>query len=84
VTDEIDSRGELLDHLASELAVAPLTAVEIDALLDLAGAAAHGTGERTSAPLTTFLAGLAAAAATDRMACIEKLRALTDGITSGS
>jgi hypothetical protein len=27
------------------------------ALLDLAGAVAHGTGDRTNAPLSTFLAG---------------------------
>lgn len=34
-----------------------LGAGESDALLGLAGTVAHKTGERTNAPLTTFLAG---------------------------
>jgi uncharacterized protein DUF6457 len=34
-----------------------LGSAESDALLGLAGIVAHKTGERTNAPLTTFLAG---------------------------
>ena len=34
-----------------------MDAGEADALLGLAGTVAHKTGERTNAPLTTFLAG---------------------------
>jgi len=36
-----------------------LSAVEIEALLDLAGSAAHESGARTNAPLTCYLVGLA-------------------------
>jgi len=36
-----------------------LSPAEIEALLDLAGTAAHETGARTNAPLTCFLVGLA-------------------------
>ncbi len=38
-----------------------LTPELVDALLDLAGRAAHDTGERRNAPLACFLAGLALA-----------------------
>ena len=56
-----DERARLIEAVAEELGVPPLDGKEIDAVLDLAGAAAHGTGNRTAAPLTCFLAGLAAA-----------------------
>jgi Domain of unknown function (DUF6457) len=36
-----------------------LAAAEIDALLELAGTAAHESGARTNAPLTCYLVGLA-------------------------
>jgi hypothetical protein len=36
----------------------PLTPELVDALLDLAGRAAHGSGDRRNAPLSCFLAGL--------------------------
>lgn len=44
-------------HVAAELGVD--ATVDVDAVLDLAGAAAHAV-VRPAAPLTTFLAGLAA------------------------
>ncbi len=64
------TRAELVDHLAEQAGIAPLTTAEIDAALALAGAAAHGTGDRTSAPIACFLAGLAAAGFESRDACI--------------
>ncbi len=36
----------------------PLDHALVDALLDLAGRAAHGSGDRRNAPLSCFLAGL--------------------------
>ena len=36
-----------------------LSEAEVEALLDLAGAAAHDSGERTNAPLVCYLVGLA-------------------------
>jgi hypothetical protein len=36
----------------------PLDHELVDALLDLAGRAAHGSGDRRNAPLSCFLAGL--------------------------
>lgn len=39
---------------------------EIELLLALAGTAAHSSGDRTNAPLATFLAGLALGRHSDR------------------
>lgn len=54
-----------------------MTAAEVDACLALAGAAAHGTGDRTTAPLATFLAGMAAASSADRTATLDEVRRRT-------
>jgi Domain of unknown function (DUF6457) len=77
-------RAELIDALAGELGVASLSQSEIESLLALAAAAAHGTGDRTSAPLATFLAGLAAADSARRDEAIENLRARTAAIAPES
>ena len=50
-----------LDEVAAELGVDP-GIIDVDAILDLARAAAHGV-QRPAAPLTTFLAGYALGAA---------------------
>ncbi|MGD0197298.1 MAG: DUF6457 domain-containing protein [Solirubrobacteraceae bacterium] len=68
------TRADLVDHLAERAGLTPLTTTEIEAALDLAGAAAHGTGDRTSAPIACFLAGLAAADFESRDACIAAFR----------
>jgi len=78
-----DPRSELLEALAGEVGVAPLSDAEVDALLDLASIAAHGTGDRTSAPLTTFLAGIAAAGG-DRLGSVARLRERTAELTADS
>ena len=69
-----DARTDLIDALAEEIGVAPLTPAEIESLLSLAAAAAHGTGDRTTAPLASFLAGLAAAGSQDRAASLDETR----------
>jgi len=51
------------DRLAAATGVSrdrlELTPREVDALLDLAGTAAHESGARTNAPLTCYIVGLA-------------------------
>jgi hypothetical protein len=56
---------------------------EIEAVLELAGAAAHGTGDRTAAPLTCFLAGLAAAAPAARNKILERVRTHVVAVAPG-
>jgi len=65
------ARSELIDAVAKRLGVPPLTKEEVDSVLELAGAAAHGTGDRTAAPLCCFLAGTAAG--DDRMEALERV-----------
>jgi Domain of unknown function (DUF6457) len=69
-----DPTGELVAELANTLGLPVLSSAEIDAVLDLASAAAHGTGDRTSTPLVSFIAGLAAQGDPNRLALIEHVR----------
>lgn len=71
------TRAELLDALAEQIGTTPLTEKEIESCLALAAAAAHGTGDRTSAPLASFLAGIAAAQSGSRQAALEDIRCRT-------
>jgi hypothetical protein len=64
----------MIDALAERVGTRPLTATEIESVLALAAVAAHGTGDRTAAPLASFLAGVAAAGAEDRVAILDELR----------
>jgi Domain of unknown function (DUF6457) len=75
------ARSELIEGLAHQLGLKPLTQAEIESLLALAAAAAHGTGDRTSAPLASFLAGLAAAGTEDRTDLLDQVRQQTGAIT---
>jgi len=68
------TRDELVETLARHVGTSPLDAAEVDSVLALAAAVAHGTGDRTSAPLASFLAGIAAAAAPDRAASLDEIR----------
>ena len=68
-----DRRAEVIDSLADRVGTRPLTAAEIESVLALAAVDAHGTGDRTTAPLTAFLAGVAAAAADDRITLLDGL-----------
>jgi hypothetical protein len=69
-----EARSNLVDGLAEHIGVPTLTAAEIESVLALAAVAAHGTGDRTSAPLASFLAGIKAAGAQDRLAALDDLR----------
>ena len=52
---------ELAKRSGIERGALELNEQEIDELLDLAGYAAHASGERTNAPLLCYLVGLARA-----------------------
>jgi hypothetical protein len=73
-TEMPNSRADLIDGLAAHIGVPPLTPSEIESVLALAAVAAHGTGDRTSAPLASFLAGIAAAGSGDRVAALDDAR----------
>lgn len=70
------TRAELIEGLAEKAGVPALTETETESILALAAVAAHGTGDRTSAPLASFLAGLSAANADDRTAALDTFRRL--------
>lgn len=72
-TVDVDRRA-WIDRFAAELGVAPPTDEEVDALLGLAGVAAHAA-ERTAAPLSCWLAARAGVAPADAVA---RGRALAD------
>jgi uncharacterized protein DUF6457 len=67
-------RTEVTDALAAHVGTAPLMPGEIDSVLALAAVVAHGTGDRTTAPLAAFLAGIGAASAPDRAAALDEIR----------
>ena len=67
-------RAEFLEQLAAHIGAPPLRPAEIESALALASVAAHGTGDRTAAPLATFLAGVAAAGQPDRLEVIDRMR----------
>ena len=66
------TRAELIETLAEQVGTTPLTEAEVESCLALAAAAAHQTGDRTSAPLAVFLAGIAAANAESRLTVLEE------------
>lgn len=68
------TRADLIDALASHIDTPSLTPAEIEAVLSLAAVVAHGTGDRTTAPLASFLAGVAAAGSGDRAATLDEIR----------
>lgn len=69
-----DRRAEVINGLAERAGARQLTAEEIESVLSLAAVAAHGTGDRTTAPLASFLAGIAAAGVADRITLLDELR----------
>lgn len=64
---------EWIAAFAAELGLEPLAEADVEALLDLAGVAAHAS-ERLAAPLTCYLAAMAGVAPADALA---RARALT-------
>ncbi|MGH9087796.1 MAG: DUF6457 domain-containing protein [Acidimicrobiales bacterium] len=69
--------SEWVGRLAGELGVEPPTPEETDALLALAGVAAHRS-ERTAAPLSTWLAGRAGVSPAEAKAAAGRLAAALD------
>jgi hypothetical protein len=78
-----DRRTELVDALAERVGTPPLTEAEIESVLALAAVAAHGSGDRTAAPLVSFLAGIAAAGSEDRAATLDELRRHAAELSAG-
>ena len=70
----MNARGNLVDALAQQLGVPTLSPGEAEAVLALAAIAAHGTGDRTAAPLVSFLAGVRAAQSQDRIGVLDEVR----------
>jgi hypothetical protein len=68
------TRSDLIKALVAHVDTTPLTENEIEACLALAAVAAHGTGDRTTAPLASFLAGIAASRSDDRATTLNELR----------
>lgn len=67
-------RAEVIERIAERVGTRPLTEAEIESVLALAAVAAHGSGDRTTAPLASFLAGVAAAGSDDRVKLLDELR----------
>jgi hypothetical protein len=67
-------RAEVIERIAERVGTRPLTEAEIESVLALAAGAAHGSGDRTTAPLASFLAGVAAAGSDDRVKLLDELR----------
>ena len=67
-------RAHVIETLAERVGTRPLTEAEIESVLALAAVAAHGSGDRTTAPLASFLAGVAAAGTDDRVKLLDELR----------
>ena len=59
--------NEWIRAFAEQLGVEPLSEADVEALLDLAGVAAHAS-ERLAAPLTCYLVGRAGVSPTEALA----------------
>lgn len=77
-------RAEVVDALADQVGAPKLTESEIESVLALAAVAAHSSGDRTTAPLATFLAGVAAGQTDDRGTVIDDLRRHVEAVTTAS
>jgi len=75
-----EARTEVANLLAERVGSRRLTSAEVEAILGLAGAAAHRAGDRTAAPLASFLAGLGVRDRDDWADAVDELRrVLEDG-----
>lgn len=71
------NRDEWLAAFAESVGVAVPTAAEIDALLELAGVAAHASA-RQAAPITCWLAARAGLGPAEALALAQRLAAVPD------
>jgi hypothetical protein len=72
MTGEAMTGNEWIATFAAELGVEPLAEADVEALLDLAGVAAHAS-ERLAAPLTCFLVARAGIAPVEALALARRL-----------
>lgn len=75
-------RTEVINALADRVGTPQLTEAEIDSVLALAGVAAHGSGDRTTAPLAAFLAGVATVGGDERTTLVDELRGYVADLTA--
>jgi hypothetical protein len=68
-----------IDRFAAEAGLDVLDATQIDALLSLAGDAAHSSGDRRNAPISCFLRGLQLG----RAGASPTPEAIRDGVAQG-
>jgi hypothetical protein len=68
----VTTEAEWLSEFVRAVGLPPIGGEERDALLDLAGTAAHAS-ERTAAPLTCWLAGRSGLSAVETLALAERL-----------
>ncbi len=68
------TRDEWLDAFAAAVGAAPLDEAQADAILELAGIAAHSS-ERSAAPLTAWIAARAGISAREALAVAHTLEA---------
>jgi hypothetical protein len=73
----VEARAKLAEAVGEDPSAYDLTRAQMDELLELAREAAHGSGERTNAPLVCYLVGLAHARHGG------ELEDLVDAVTSG-
>jgi hypothetical protein len=66
--------NEWIRAFAKQLGLEPLSEADVEALLDLAGVAAHAS-ERLAAPLTCYLVGQAGVSPSDALATARSLAA---------
>lgn len=72
------SRSEWLARFSAEIGVDAPTEEELEALLSIAGKAAHAS-ERTAAPLSCWLLGKSAMSPTDGLAIADRLATEIEG-----
>ncbi len=70
--------NEWIRAFAEELGVEPLSDEQVEALLDLAGVAAHSS-ERLAAPLTCYLVGRAGTDGVEALATARRMAAASGG-----
>jgi hypothetical protein len=70
--------NEWIRAFAEELGVEPLSDEQVEALLDLAGVAAHSS-ERLAAPLTCYLVGRAGTDPVDALATARRMAEASGG-----
>jgi hypothetical protein len=80
----VADRAEVIQALADRVGTRQLADAEIESVLALAAVAAHGSGDRTTAPLASFLAGIAASRADERVTVVEDLRRYVADLTAAA